>query len=139
VSAHGTPRAFACALLFLAAACGSPVDGEPAPDLRGTWSYTATQVAPAIELTGTMTVTHQSGVSFDAQLQVQERDAQGNVRTRSGIVSGRTLGDDGVDFDAFLDFGARRHVGRLHGDSITGTWAELDVVSLTGSFQARRR
>lgn len=128
----------AAAFLGCLFACGSPVEGEAAPDVRGTWSYSATQVSPEAELTGTLTVTRQRGVTFEAQLEAQERDAQGNVSTRSGIVSGRTLGEDGIDFDAFLDFGPRRHVGRLRGDSITGTWAEFDGRSLTGTFTARR-
>ena len=127
------------AILLGAAACGSPLDEGPSPELRGTWRYVATQASPAAELTGTLTITRQRGVTFEAELEAQERDGQGSLRTFSGIVAGRTLGADGIDFDAFLELTPRRHVGRLRGDTIAGTWAELDVVSRTGTFTALRQ
>jgi hypothetical protein len=138
VTAAG-PLRLAGIILLGVAACGSPLDEGPSHELRGSWRYVATQVSPAAELTGTLTVTRQRGVTFEAELEAQERDRQGTLRTLSGIVAGRTVGPDGVDFDAFFDLSARRHVGRLEGDSIAGTWAEVDVVTRTGTFTAWRQ
>jgi hypothetical protein len=134
---HHAP--LACLLVACSAACSSPLDdGVQGPDVLGTWSYSATQVAPAAELEGTLTVIRQGGSAFDAILEVQERDALGNVRNRSATISGRTIAGDGIDFDAFMEGSARRHVGRVLGDSISGSWAELDTPPLTGTFRARR-
>jgi hypothetical protein len=129
-----------CLALLALNACESPVDqGVQGADVRGTWSYSATQAAPAAQLTGTLTVVRQEGSTFDAELEVQERDPQGNVRNWSAVVSGRTVGADVVDFDVFVDALARRHVGRVAGDSITGTWAQLDAAPRSGTFRSRRQ
>lgn len=128
-----------CALLLATSACASPVDQTEGPNILGVWSYSATQVTPAAQLTGTLTVVRQEGSSFDARVEVQERDPQGTVRNWSAVVSGRTVGEDVVDFDVFSDVLARRHVGRLSGDSITGTWAQLDAAPRSGTFKSRRQ
>jgi hypothetical protein len=137
---RGWSRLTACLALVAAGACASPVDqGVQGADVRGTWSYSATQAAPAAQLTGTLTVVRQEGSTFDAELEVQERDPQGNVRNWSAVVAGRTVGTDVVDFDVFVDAFARRHVGRVAGDSIIGTWAQLDDVPRSGTFRSRRQ
>lgn len=129
-----------CAMALVTSACASPVDQEGGgPDVLGTWSYSATQVAPTAQLTGTLTVVRQQGSSFDAQLEVQERDLQGNVRNWSAVVAGRTVGAYVIDFDVFVEVMARRHVGRVSGDSITGTWAQLDTGPRSGTFKSRRQ
>ena len=132
-------RSIFYALLIGAAACASPVDqSQGGPDVLGAWSYSASQASPAAQLNGTLTVVRQEGASFDARLEVQERDAQGNVRNWSAVVSGRTVGADVIDFDVYADALARRHVGKVSGDSITGTWAQLDAAPRSGSFKSRR-
>ena len=133
-------RSFCSLLVIAAAACASPVDqSEGGPDLLGRWSYSATQAAPATQLSGTLTVVRQEGASFDARLEVQERDAQGNLRNWSAVVSGRTVGTEVIDFDVYENLLARRHVGRVRGDSIMGTWAQLDAAPRSGTFTSRRQ
>ena len=127
----------------LAWACRSPVDsssGNPAA-VVGLWSYSATQTSPSnATLNGTLEITGQAGRDFNERLDVAETDAQGAVRRLSGVVSGRALDSVSVDFDAFLDFVARRHVGTLAGDSIRGTWVVLEPGGGTssGSFRGAR-
>ena len=136
----------ACCLPWVAAlawACQSPVDSSSGPraSVVGLWSYSATQTSPSnATLTGTPEITSQAGRDFDGRLDVTETDAQGAVRPLSGIVSGRAIDSVSVDFDAFLDLVARRHVGTLVGDSIRGTWVVLVPGGGTssGSFRGAR-
>ncbi len=125
----------------LLAGCGSPLatDGT-APDLRGAWSYQAAQNAPSLVLSGTLIVSGQSGPSFNGQLQVVETNQAGVQRQLSGIVTGTAPNGGTVDFDAFLEQSGRRHVGRVAGDSITGSWLDDSGASVpvTGSFKLRR-
>ncbi len=139
-------RALACVLGGLAVGmlgggCATPAgtDGT-APDLRGTWSYQAQQAAPVAGLSGTMIVTGENGRTFNGQLQVVETNQAGIQRELSGIVTGSVTNASTVDFDAFLEQTGRRHVGRLAGDSIAGSWVENaggDLPS-TGTFKLRR-
>jgi len=51
-------------------------------------------------------------------------------------VSGRVLDSTSVDFDAFLDGGARRHLGMAARDTISGSWVEPTSGGVaSGSFQ----
>lgn len=123
-------------------ACESPTDvsGSPASVL-GTWSYSATQASPtSATLNGTLVITTQTGPTFSGSFDVVETNAQGAVRRLSGLVSGRAVDSVSVDFDAFVDLVARRHLGTLAGDSIRGTWVEFEPGggASSGAFRGAR-
>lgn len=124
------------------AGCGSETPaGADSTIVTGSWSYEARQNSPAIELTGQLRIERQNSGRIEGELNAQERDAQGMMRTRVGVISGRVLSDGAVDFDVLLQGTAapRRHVGRVRGDTITGTWAETTIgAPITGPFSARR-
>jgi len=123
-------------LVAAAAACESATDGGPAEfSFVGTWNYEATQTTPgAATLTGTLSITQQTGPGFDGTLDVVEMP--GN-QARNGPVSGVVLDSITVDFDAFLDVTARRHFGTVRGDSVQGNWVE-GAGGPAGSFAGER-
>lgn len=94
-------------------------------DLMGTWKYTGVQTGPFREdLIGTLTVTSESGTSFQGQLNLFGQNPQtGETRPLNGPVSGSAVGIDVIDLDADIEASLRRHVGRIVVDTITGTWA----------------
>lgn len=123
-------------------ACSSMTGPEgSAPDLRGSWSYQAQQTAPVLTFSGTLLISSESGRSINGQLQVLETNQAGVQRQLSGIVAGVVPNATTVDFDAFLEQIGRRHVGRLAGDSITGSWVDDtgEDVPLGGTFKLRRQ
>jgi hypothetical protein len=72
-------------------------------------------------------------------LEVQETDAVGVQRSRAGAATGRALATPSVDFDALLSATPRRHVARIVGDAMEGTWVESSAGSvITGTFRAVR-
>jgi hypothetical protein len=100
---------------------------EPQPSLlqlNGTWNYTGVQTGPAQEtLTGTLTISRESGTSFQGRLDLVGVNSQtGQSRVLGGLVSGSESATDVIDFDADLDAAPRRHVGQIVADTITGTW-----------------
>ncbi|MGH9260722.1 MAG: hypothetical protein ACRD08_12625, partial [Acidimicrobiales bacterium] len=99
-----------------------------------------TQTSPSATLTGTLGIARQTGCDFDGTLDVVETDGAGS-RPRSGPVSGRVLDSVTVDFDAFLEAVARRHVGMVRSDSVQGTWVRLDPGGppAAGAFAGRRQ
>lgn len=125
-----------------AGSCGSATACAPEAivAIAGAWSYSAIQSSPSTAtLAGTLDITSQCGRNFSGTLDVTEIDAQGRSRRLTGPVSGRALDTTSVDFDAFLDITARRHLGALRGDSIRGTWVEqLESGTSSGSFQSAR-
>src|SRR5439155_15696078 len=97
------------------------------------------QSTPTAALAGTLVVASQSGASFSGNVAAQETDALGVPRNVAGIVSGHTLEASSIDFDVFFTTNARRHVGRVVADTMTGTWAEQGGAgALSGSFRAVR-
>lgn len=115
----------------------------PAVDVRGTWQYQGLQTSPTqATLAGTLTITSQSTQGFGGTLAVTETDASGGMRQLSGVVSGCTLTATSVDFDALLlpETVARRHLGTVKGDSITGDWVKSDATGIiaSGSFKSAR-
>jgi hypothetical protein len=125
--------------IALLAACdaGTSLD-EDAIDMQGTWSFVATQSTPPLDFQGSLSITEQDGANFSGRIELQEKDAQGTIRNRVGVVSGRIIADDAVDFDAFIGTEPRRHVARVASDSMSGSWAESAQLPLTGKFSARR-
>ena len=118
---------------------------EPQPSLLqldGSWSYTGVQTAPVREtLSGTLTISRESGTSFQGRLDLVALNAQtGQSRVLGGLVSGSESGGDIVDFDADLETNARRHVGNVVADTIAGTWisSASDGTMTSGTFRVER-
>ena len=118
---------------------------EPQPSLLaldGSWNYTGVQTSPVPEtLTGTLTISRESGTSFQGQLYLVGVNSQtGQNRVLSGLVSGSASDTDVVDFDAHLEATPRRHVGQIVADTMTGTWvgAAADGSMASGTFRVER-
>ena len=118
---------------------------EPQPSLlqlNGTWNYTGVQTGPAQEtLTGTLTISRESGTSFQGRLDLVGVNSQtGQSRVLGGLVSGSESATDVIDFDADLDAAPRRHVGQIVADTITGTWVGpgSDGTMSSGTFRVER-
>src|SRR5438105_13726890 len=118
---------------------------EPQPStlqLNGSWNYTGVQTGPAREtLSGTLTVSRESGSSFQGRLDLVAVNSQtGQSRVLGGLVSGSESGSDVIDFDADLETNPRRHVGQLVGDTISGTWvgSASDGSMSSGTFRVER-
>jgi hypothetical protein len=92
-------------------------------------------------LSGTLTISRESGMSFQGQLSLQGVNSQtGQTRLLSGVVSGSESGTDVIDFDANLEATPRRHVGQIVADTITGTWvgSSSDGTMSSGTFRVER-
>jgi hypothetical protein len=130
-------------VLFLSACLKST---EPQPSLlqlNGSWNYTGIQTVPVREtLTGTLTISRESGTSFQGTLVLLGTNSQTQQqRTLSGSVSGSESGTDVIDFDANLasETTPRRHVGQIVADTITGTWvSSTDGPMASGTFRVER-
>ena len=126
-------------LSVVALGCSSSTGNDATTvDVRGTWSFAATQVAPTLEISGELRIERQDGATLSGVLETRERAVDGTIRNRVGTISGRVL-ESAVDFDVFSDAQPRRHVGRVRNDSITGTWAQSSGgTPVTGAFTAHR-
>ena len=125
-------------------ACFGPTDpGKVGVPVVGSWSYVATQGAPAAaQINGSLAFSGQTGAQISGTLDAIEVGAGGQQRRLTGPVSGRTVDSTTLDFDLLLGDVSRRHVGQVRGDSLTGTWVEtpLDggLPSASGTFRASR-
>jgi hypothetical protein len=110
--------------------------------LNGSWRYTGIQTGPVREsLTGTLTVSRESGTSFQGRLDlIGQNEASGQTRVLGGLVSGAATGTDVIDFDANLESTPRRHVGQIVADTITGTWigSSPNGTMSSGTFRVER-
>jgi hypothetical protein len=110
--------------------------------LNGSWNYTGIQTGPVREtLTGTLTISRESGNSFQGRLDLVGVNAQsGQSRVLGGLVSGSESATHVVDFDADLESSPRRHVGQIVADTITGTWigSSSDGTMSSGTFRVER-
>jgi len=118
---------------------------EPQPSLlqlNGTWNYTGVQTGPVQEtLTGTLTISRESGTSFQGRLDLVGVNSQtGQSRVLGGLVSGSESTTNVIDFDADLEAASRRHVGQIVADTITGTWVGpgSDGIMSSGTFRVER-
>lgn len=118
---------------------------EPQPSLlqlSGTWNYTGVQTGPVREtLSGTLTISRESGSSFQGRLDLVAVSAQtGQSTVLGGLVSGSESGSDVIDFDATLESTPRRHVGQIVADTISGTWigSAADGSVSSGTFRVER-
>jgi len=131
---------FAAALLT--SACLQSTAPQPSVlQLSGAWKYTGVQTAPVrADLTGTLTISRESGTSFQGRLDLISANQQtGQSSVLGGLVSGSASGTDVIDFDADLDV-VRRHVGQMVADTITGTWigSASDGTMSSGTFRVER-
>src|SRR5437763_8295923 len=129
-------------LVVVALASGCLKSTEPQPSLLqldGSWNYTGIQTGPVREtLSGTLTVSRESGTSFQGRLDLVAVNSQtGQSRLLGGLVSGSESGSDVIDFDADLETNPRRHVGQIVADTVTGTWvgASADGSMSSGTFR----
>ncbi|HEY6089049.1 MAG TPA: hypothetical protein VD771_04585 [Gemmatimonadaceae bacterium] len=110
--------------------------------LTGTWNYAGVQTGPVREnLSGTLTISSESGTSFQGRLDVVGVNAQtGQSRVLGGVVSGSESSSNVIDFDAQLETSPRRHVGNIVADTITGTWvgSSSDGSMTSGTFRIER-
>jgi hypothetical protein len=131
----------AAALLFASACLRSTAPEPSVIQLGGSWKYTGAETQPVREtLTGTLSITRESGSSFQGRLDLVAANQQtGQSTVLGGLVSGSESGSDVIDFDADLDT-VRRHVGQMVADTITGTWigAAPDGSMSSGTFRVER-
>ena len=122
--------------LLLVAGCESStgVSGEVA-DVRGPWEFTGTQLAPSLQLSGTLVIAGQDGDLVTGSLSWEERDGLGGTTAHAGSVSGRVIGLTDIDFDVFAGEGVRRHVARLGTGSMEGAWVQVST-GRSGEFAA---
>ena len=112
-------------------------------NLNGSWTYTGTQFAPVREnLSGTLNVSRESGISFQGSLDLVGVNAQTQMSRvfPRGSVSGSAPGSNVIDFDASVETTPRRHVGQIVADTIAGTWvgSEPDGSMSSGTFRLER-
>lgn len=134
--------ALAVAGSVLVSACLRSTEPQPSVlQLNGSWNYTGVQTGPVREtLTGTLTISRESGSSFQGRLDlVGVNEQSGQSRVLGGLVSGSESGTDVIDFDADLET-TRRHVGQIVADTITGTWigSSPDGTMSSGTFRVER-
>jgi hypothetical protein len=127
---------------LLASGCLQSTAPQPSTlQLSGAWKYTGVQTAPVrAALTGTLTISRESGTSFQGRLDLISANEQtGQSTVLGGLVSGSESGANVIDFDADLD-ASRRHVGQIVADTITGTWigSAPDGTMSSGTFRVER-
>jgi hypothetical protein len=110
--------------------------------LSGAWKYTGEQTAPVrATLTGTLTISRESGTSFQGRLDLISANQQtGQSTVLGGLVSGSESGVAVIDFDADVDV-VRRHLGQIVADTIAGNWvgtAPDGTIASSGTFKAER-
>lgn len=127
---------------LLSACLKSTAPQDSVAQLNGSWNYTGVQTGPVREtLSGTLTISRESGASFQGRLDLVGVNAQsGQTRVLGGLVSGAESATDIIDFDADLESSPRRHVGHIVADTITGTWigSSPDGTMSSGTFRVER-
>jgi hypothetical protein len=128
--------------LSLTSGCLSSTDPQPSLiHLKGPWTYKGAQTGPVIEtLTGTLTISSESGTSFQGQVNITGVNQASQTRVLTGLVSGSQHGVDLIDFDVNVETVPRRHVGRIVEDTIAGTWigSAPDGTTSSGTFRLER-
>lgn len=134
---------FAAGCVFAVSGCLKSTEPQPSTlQLNGTWSYAGVQTSPTREnLSGTLTISRESGTSFQGRLDVVASNTQtGQSTVLGGLVSGAESGDV-IDFDADLETAPRRHVGQIVADTISGTWvgSTSSGSMSSGTFRVERQ
>jgi len=135
-------RLLPCLLIFVAAACIRDDGGGVDAPIGGSWHYEAIQTnpaSPATSLSGTLEIPNVGDGMFNGTLSGTVTVTGGATDPFGGVVTGTSIDEQTVDFDAFLSGPAtgRRHVGIITGDSLVGNWVESDG-ALQGTFRASR-
>jgi hypothetical protein len=130
--------------VFATSACLESAAPQPSLlQLNGTWNYSGVQTSPTREnLSGTLTISRESGTSFQGRLDVIATNAQtGQSVVLGGLVSGAESGSRVIDFDADLEATPRRHVGQIVADTISGTWvgSSSNGAVSSGTFRVERQ
>jgi len=137
-----TPRLLALSLAMLLAACGATTGPDVASAVAGTWTYTGTEEAPdPATLSGTLSLHGVSGAdgAFEGTFTILEQAPTGTATPLAGTTAGNVISDSIADFDLIVGTVARRHIGVLRGDSISGSWASMDGgTNESGKFTMRR-
>jgi hypothetical protein len=127
---------------LLSACLKSTAPQDSLVQLSGSWNYTGVQTGPVQEtLSGTLTISRESGASFQGRLDLVGVNSQsGQARVLGGLVSGSESATDIIDFDADLESSPRRHVGHIVADTVTGTWigSSPDGTMSSGTFRVER-
>jgi hypothetical protein len=127
---------------LLSACLKSTAPQDSLVQLSGSWNYSGVQTGPVQEtLSGTLTISRESGASFQGRLDLVGVNSQsGQARVLGGLVSGSESATDIIDFDADLESSPRRHVGHIVADTITGTWigSSPDGTMSSGTFRVER-
>ena len=92
-------------------------------------------------LTGTLSISRESGTSFQGRLDLVAVNSQtGQSRVLGGLVSGSESGGNVIDFDADVETNPRRHVGQIVADTVSGTWvgSATDGTMTSGTFRVER-
>jgi hypothetical protein len=136
-------RALVLASAVVLSACLRSTEPQPSLlQLDGSWNYTGIQTGPVREsLSGTLTISAESGTSFQGRLDLVGVNSQtGESRVLGGLVSGSESSTSVVDFDANVESTPRRHVGQIVADTITGTWigSSPDGTMSSGTFRVER-
>ena len=119
--------AWAVAATLAGLACGATAtdSGPPPVALLGKWTYTGIETSSTITISGTLTVSSQSGKSLTGSVAWTQDDGVGGTTPLSGPVTGQALDSTSVTFDAFLASATRHHLGTVKADTIFGTWVDL--------------
>jgi len=138
-----TPVIIATFWIATVSGCAGTTDlGPPGVPVVGTWSYVGSQVSPgSANLAGALSFTEQTGARIGGTIDFVESDSRGLQRRLAGPFAGRTADSTTVDFEIVLGAASRRHVGRVKGDSLTGTWVESSAAGLptaSGTFRSAR-
>jgi hypothetical protein len=136
------PR-FSMALLLVSStvSCSSPSGPcDETGDIRGEWTYQATQDAPApATLHGSMVISTRRCADFQGAIDIVEVLPTGESRRVSGPVSGTVLDSTLIRFEAVVGGATREHLARLRADSITGDWIQaLTGGAASGRFAGQR-
>lgn len=137
-------RLLLVAISLASTACLKSTEPQPSLlQLNGTWNYVGVQTSPTREnLSGTLTISRESGTSFQGRLDLVATNTQsGQSTVLGGLVSGAESDGSVIDFDADLESTPRRHVGQVVADTISGTWvgASSGGVVATGTFRVERQ
>jgi hypothetical protein len=135
---HARRLAMAGLAMVLAGCTASSGPGQ-ASVMAGTWTYTGTRDTPnPASIDGSGTLAAADG-GFEGTFTITERATSGSVVTLAATVAGRVVADSVADFDLTVQGVARRHVGVLRGDSVSGSWASAGSASnASGRFVLRR-
>jgi hypothetical protein len=111
----------------------------PFADVVGTWTYVGEQTSPALQITGTLTISDQDDDLILGSLAFTTDDGLGGIQADGGAVTGRVIELSDVDFDVLLGTGDRRHVAHIsaNGDTLSGLWTQAGS-GASGEFVATR-